>query len=429
MLAVFLITLFGLVLVGVPIAYSLVGTGFFMMVVKSISNPNAWSVFTLAQKFVNGCDSVPLLAIPFFMIAGEIMTRGGISKRIVDFAYSVLGRFKGGLGYVGVLASMIFAGVSGSAVADTTAVGSMMLPIMQGAGYDKNKSTAIICSAGCIGPIIPPSTQMIFYGVCAEVSVSALFLGGIVPGVMIGVGLMVAWFCHVRKHNYPIGPKSSLKEILIATKKAILAIFLPGFIIICITTGVATATETAALAVLYALIVSCLFYREFKIKEWPTLMVNAMKSTAVMMFVVGAAQVAAYMVTTCAIPQLLAKVITSATNSPIVFMLLVNLMLILVGCVMDSGPAIMIMTPILLPIAKSFGLDPVYFGVVMVANLCIGLVTPPVGNVLYCGVSIGKVKLVDLVKASLPFVGVMYLVLMLVTFFPELILFIPNILS
>lgn len=429
MLAVFLIALFGLVLIGAPIAFSLVGTGFFMMLTQAMSRPTSWSVFALAQKFVNGCDSVPLLAIPFFMIAGEIMTRGGISKRIVDFAYSVLGRFKGGLGYVGILASMIFAGVSGSAVADTTAVGSMLLPIMTGAGYDRGKSTGIVCSAGCIGPIIPPSTQMIFYGVCAEVSVSALFLGGIVPGILIGIGLMIAWFFHVRKRDYPVGPKTSLAGIWKATKEAILAICLPVFIILCITTGIATATETAALAVLYALIVSGLVYREFKFKEWPELMVNAMKSTAIMMFVVGSASLAAYMVTTCAIPQLLAKAITSITNSPVTFMIMVNVMLILVGCVMDSGPAIMILTPILLPIAKNFGLDPVYFGVVMVANLCIGLATPPVGNVLYCGVSIGKVKLADLVKASLPFVGVMYLVLMIITFFPELILFVPNVLG
>lgn len=426
MLGVFLIGLFGLVIIGVPIAYSLVGTAFFMMLVKALSNPNAWSLFTLAQKFVNGCDSVPLLAIPFFMIAGEIMSRGGISKRIVDFAYSVLGRFKGGLGYVGILASMVFAGVSGSAVADTTAVGSILLPIMQGGGYDKDKSTGIICAAGCIGPIIPPSTQMIFYGVCAEVSVSSLFLGGIVPGILIGIGLMVAWFVHVRKRNYPVGPKSSLKEVLHSVRKAFLAIMLPVFIIGCIVTGVATATETAALAVLYALIVSGLVYREFKFKEWPELMINAMKSTAIMMFVVGSAQVAAYMVTTCAIPQLLASAITSITHSALMYMILVNVLLILVGCVMDSGPAIMILTPILLPIAKDFGLDPIYFGVVMVANLCIGLCTPPVGNVLYCGVSIGKVKLMNLVKASLPFVGVMYLVLMLITLFPELILFIPQ---
>ncbi len=426
MLAVFLIGLFGLVIIGAPIAYSMVGTGFLMMLVKSLSNPNAFSLFTMAQKFVNGCDSVPLLAIPFFMIAGEVMSRGGISKRIVDWAYSVLGRFKGGLGYVGILASMVFAGVSGSAVADTTAVGSILLPIMQGGGYDKDKSTGIICAAGCIGPIIPPSTQMIFYGVCAEVSVSALFLGGIVPGILIGIGLMIAWFFHVRKRNYPIGPKSSLKEIGRATWSALLAIFLPIFIIGCIVTGVATATETAALAVLYAVIVSGFVYREFKLKEWPELMINAMKSTAIMMFVVGSAQVAAYMVTTCAIPQLLAGVITGMTNSPLVFMLLVNILLILVGCVMDSGPAIMIMTPILLPIAKGFGLDPVYFGVVMVANLCIGLCTPPVGNVLYCGVSIGKVKLTNLIKASLPFIAVMYLVLILITLFPEIILFVPN---
>ena len=429
MLAVFLVGLFGLVIIGAPIAYSLVGTGFFMMLMKSLSNPNAFSLFTLAQKFANGCDSVPLLAIPCFMIAGEIMSRGGISKRIVDFAYSVLGRFKGGLGYVGILASMVFAGVSGSAVADTTAVGSILLPIMQGGGYDKDKSTGIICAAGCIGPIIPPSTQMIFYGVCAEVSVSALFLGGIVPGILIGIGLMIAWFFHVRKRNYPIGPKTSLKDIWKATKEAFLAIMLPVFIIGCIVSGVATATETAALAVLYALIVSGFVYREFKFKEWPHLMVNAMKSTAIMMFVVGSAQVAAYMVTTCAIPQLLAGVITSMTHSALVYMLLVNVLLILVGCVMDSGPAIMILTPILLPIAKSFGLDPVYFGVVMVANLCIGLCTPPVGNVLYCGVSIGKVKLMNLIKASLPFVGVMYFVLMLITLFPELILFVPSLMG
>lgn len=426
MLVVFLVGLFGLVLIGVPIAISLVGTGFFMMAVKSMTNPNAWSMFTLAQKFVNGCDSVPLLAIPFFMIAGEIMSRGGISKRIVNFCYSVLGRFKGGLGYVGILAAMIFAGVSGSAVADTTAVGSMMLPIMEGAGYDKEKSTAIICSAGCTGPIIPPSTQMIVYSVCAEVSVSKMFLGGVVPGILIGLGLMVAWFFHVKKRDYPIGPKSSLKEILKATKEAALAIFLPFFIIICITTGIATATETAALAVLYSLIVSGLVYREFNFREWPELMINAMKNSAVMMFVVGAAQVAAYMVTTCAIPQLLAGVITGMTNSPVVFMLLVNIMLVLVGCVMDSGPAIMILTPILLPIAKSFGLDPVYFGVIMVCNLCIGLATPPVGNVLYCGVSIGNVKLGKLVSAILPFVAVMFLVLFCITYFPELILTVPN---
>ncbi len=426
MLAVFLLALFGLVIIGVPISFSLVGTGFALMYVRSLAVPSAWSLFTLAQKFVNGVDSVPLLAIPFFMIAGEIMTRGGISKRIVDFCFAILGHFKGGLGYVGVLAAMIFAGVSGSAVADTTAVGSMLLPIMDGAGYDKDKSTAIVCSAGCLGPVIPPSTQMIFYSVCAEVSVSRMFLGGIVPGIIIGLGLMGAWFFHVKKRDYPVAPKSSMKQVLDATKKAILAVFLPFFIIICITTGIATATETAALAVLYALIVSGVIYREFKFREWPELMVTSMMNSAVMMFVVGAAQVAAFMVTTCAIPQLLAGVIQGMTDNKWVFMFLVNVMLVLVGCVMDSGPAIMILTPILLPIAKAFGLDPVYFGVVMVTNLCIGLMTPPVGNVLYCGVSVGKVKLTNLIKASLPFVCVMYVVLMLITYAPNLIMFIPN---
>ncbi len=426
MLLIFLIGLFALVLLGAPIALSLVGTGFALMGAKAVSQPAAWQLFTMAQKFVSGTDSVPLLAIPFFMIAGEIMNRGGISKRIVDWAYSVLGRFKGGLGYVSILAAMVFAGVSGSAVADTTAVGSILLPIMQGSGYNKEKSTAIVCSAGCLGPVIPPSTQMIFYGTCAGVSVSSLFMGGFAPGLLIGISLMAVWFVHVKRNDYPVGPKTSFKDFLKATGKAIFAIFLPVFIIVCIVTGVATATETAALAVLYALIVSGLLYREFKIKEWPHLIVEAMKSTSVMMFVVGAAGLAAYMVTTCAIPQLLAAFITSMTNHPMVFMLLVNVLLVLVGCVMDSGPAIMILTPILLPIAKQFGLDPVYFGVVMVTNLCIGLMTPPVGNVLYCGVSIGKVKVMDLVKASLPFIICMYIILILITFVPDIILFIPR---
>ncbi len=422
MIAIFIIALFGLVIIGVPIGMSLIGTASALM----LSKAGAFSAFTLAQKFVNGVDSVPLLAVPFFMIAGEIMGRGGISKRIVDFCYTLLGRFKGGLGYVGVLASMIFAGVSGSAVADTTAVGSMMIPIMEGGGYDKDKSVAIVCSAGCLGPVIPPSTQMIVYSVIAGVSVSDMFMGGYIPGVIIGVSLMAAWFVHVRKNDYPIGPKSTVKDVLRATKKAAFAVFLPVFIILCIITGVATATETAALAVLYAVIISGFVYKEFKFREWGELMVISMQNSATMMFVVGAAQVAAYMVTVCAIPQLLAGVITGITNNVVVFMMLVNVILILVGCVMDSGPAIMIMTPILLPIARQFGLDPVYFGVVMVTNLCIGLMTPPVGNVLYCGVSIGRVKLVNLIKASLPFIIIMYIVLMLITYFPGLITFIPQ---
>ncbi len=422
MLVIFLVGLFGLVIVGCPIAFALIGTGIFM----NLAQGGGLNMMKLAQSFVIGCDSVTLMAIPFFMLAGEVMNAGGISKRIVNWANSMLGHLPGGLGYVGVLASMIFAGVSGSAVADTSAVGSILLPMMQESGYDKEKSTALIASAGCIGPVIPPSTQMIIYGVMAEVSVSSLFLGGIIPGICIGLALMVLWFFHTRKAHYTPEPKQTMKQRLVATKDAIFAIALPFIIIGCIIGGVATATETAAIAVFYALLVSLVIYREMDIRKLPEMVFNAMKSTAVMMMVVGAANVAAYMITIAQIPQLLAKAILSLTNNAYVFMILVNIMLVLVGCVMDSGPAIMILVPILLPIAKVFGIDPVYFGVVMVTNLCIGLITPPVGNVLYVGVSLGHVKLVDLIKAIWPNIVVMFAVLFAITYMPSLIMAIPN---
>ncbi|MCD8198169.1 MAG: TRAP transporter large permease [Lachnospiraceae bacterium] len=422
MLAIFLVGLFGLVIVGCPIAFALIGTGIFM----NLAQGGGLNMMKLAQSFVIGCDSVTLMAIPFFMLAGEIMNAGGISKRIVNWANAMLGHLPGGLGYVSVLASMIFAGVSGSAVADTSAVGSILLPMMQESGYDKEKSTTIVASAGCIGPIIPPSTQMIIYGVMAEVSVSSLFLGGIVPGICIGLALMLVWFFHTRKAHYVPEPKKTAKERLQTTKEAIFAILLPFIIIGCIIFGVATATETAAIAVFYALLVSLVIYREMDIRKLPEMVFNAMKSTAVMMMVVGAANVAAYMITIAQIPQLLAKAILSLTNNAYVFMILVNIMLVLVGCVMDSGPAIMILVPILLPIAEVFGIDKVYFGVVMVTNLCIGLITPPVGNVLYVGVSLGRVKLVDLIKAIWPNIVIMFAVLFAITYMPNLILAIPN---
>lgn len=421
MLAIFLIGLFGLIAIGVPVAFALVGSAILMMLAQG-----DMTTLKLAQSLISGTDSVPLLAIPFFMLAGEIMNAGGISKRIVNSANVFLGHFRGGLGYVGIVASMIFAGISGSAVADTTAVGSVVLPIMQESGYDKKKSTAIICSAGCIGPIIPPSTQMIIYGVIAEVSIVKLFLGGIIPGILIGLGLMVMWSFHAKKANYPVGRRSTIKEMVIATRESIWAIMLPIVIIGCIVTGIATATETAAIAVVYALIVALFIYKEMSIKEWPRIIISACRGTAVMMLVVGSANVAAYLITTARVPELLANAILSLTDNVYIFMLLINILLVIVGCVMDSGPAIMILAPMLLPIARTFGIDPVYLGVIMVTNLCIGLATPPVGNVLYVGVGLGKVKLIDLIKNIWPFLVMMFVVLFIITYMPDLIMFIPN---
>lgn len=424
MLAVFLLTLFGLILINVPVAFSLIATAIVMMALQG-----GVSAQILTQSLIKGVDSFPLLAIPFFMIAGEIMNVGGLSKRIVKFAHAFVGHITGGVGYVGVVASMIFAGVSGSAVADTTAVGSVLLPVMKEQKYNVEKSTALICAAGCIGPIIPPSIPLILYGVTAGVSIVKLFLGGIIPGILIGIGLMIAWFFHARKNNYRSNRRASAKEVLISVKEAFWAVILPIIILGGIVTGIATPTEAAVVAVVYAFVVSMFVYKELTLKQLPKILYSSASGTAVVMLVVGGATTAAYLITTAHIPELLANFLLSITNNVFMIMLLINILLLLVGCVMDMGPAILILAPILLPIIKGFGLDPVYFGVIMTVNLCIGLITPPVGNVLYVGCGLSKISMVDLTKSLLPFLAVMIGALLLITYVPGLVMFIPNMVS
>ena len=421
MLVVFLISMFSFILMSVPVSFSLMGTATIMMMFNGdVSAQN------LAQNLIKGVDSYPLLAIPFFMIAGEIMNKGGISIRIVKFAQALIGHITGGLGYVSVIASMIFAGVSGSAVADTTAVGSVLIPIMEKNEYDVAKSTALVCSAGCIGPIIPPSIPLILYGVIAEVSVVKLFLGGIVPGVLIGIGLMIAWFFHVKNKNYKKFKRATVKEILIALKEAFWASILPVIILGGILAGIATPTEAGVVAVVYALVVSMFVYKELKLSQIPEILIDGIKGTAIIMMVVGAAMTAAYLITTAHIPELLSNALLSLTSNIYIILFLINVLLLLVGCVMDMGPAILILAPILVPVIKGFGLDPVYFGVLMTVNLCIGLLTPPVGNVLYVGCSLSKISMLQFARANLPFLGVMIVVLFIITYIPGLILFIPS---
>jgi tripartite ATP-independent transporter DctM subunit len=380
----------------------------------------------LTQNLVKGIDSFPLLAIPFFMIAGEIMNKGGLSTRIVKFAHTLVGHIAGGIGYVGVIASMIFAGVSGSAVADTTAVGSVLLPIMKDNKYDVAKSTALICSAGCIGPIIPPSIPMILYGVTVGVSIVKLFLGGIIPGILIGFALMIAWNFHAKKFNYPSAKRANLQTVFAATKEAFWSLLFPVIILGGIVTGVATPTEAGVVAVVYAFLVATLIYKELKLSQVPDILVEAIKGTSIIMMVVGGATAAAYLITTAHIPQLLSNTLLSITTNVYVMMLLVNILLLLVGCVMDMGPAILILAPILMPLLETFGIDPIYFGVLMTVNLCIGLLTPPVGNVLYVGCGLSKLTMLQLSRALMPFITVMVAVLLLITYVPGLIMFIPN---
>jgi tripartite ATP-independent transporter DctM subunit len=424
MILVFLIGLFGFILLNVPIAFSLLLTAVILMFYMGTP-----SSYILVQSMVRGIDSFPLLAIPFFMLAGEIMNAGGISKRIVNFAKALIGYIAGGLGYVTVLSSMVFAGVSGSAVADTSAIGSVLLPIMKEEGYKLDKSTALICTAGCIGPVIPPSIPMILYGVTASVSIVKLFLGGIVPGVLIGLALMVIWFFHAKKAGYNTGIKFSMKQLLISTKEAFAALILPGIILGGIVSGIVTPTESAVIAVAYAFIIGKFVYKELKLADMPRVLVMTARSTAVVLLVCGCAMAAGYYITTAQVPKMLADGMLAVSKNPNVIMLMVNILLLLVGCVMDLSPAILIMTPILMPIVTTFGFDPVWFGVVLCTNLCIGLVTPPVGTVLYVGCSLSKISMFDLAKPVLPFVITMIAVLLLITYVPGLITYIPAILA
>lgn len=421
MLVAFLVALFGFILLNIPIAFALIMTTVVLMLLSDgVSAP------VITQSLIRGVDNFPLMAIPFFMLAGEIMNEGGISRRIVEFARSLVGHVTGGLGYVTVVASMIFAGVSGSAVADTSAIGSILYPIMEKEGYDKKKSAALIAAAGTIGPIIPPSIPMILFGVVGGVSIVKLFLGGIIPGILIGFGLMTMWYFHAKKMGYKADGKASLREILHNGKKAFWALILPLIILGGIITGIYTPTEAGVIAVVYAALVGFFIYRELKLRSIPRLLVTSAKSTAVVLLLCGAATSAAYMITTAQVPALLTKTLLDLSgNNAIIGMLLINILLLLVGMVMDLTPALLILAPILLPIVTGFGLDPIYFGVVLVVNLCIGLITPPVGTVLYVACGLSKQSMGDLVKPILGFISIMVAVLFLITYVPELITFIP----
>ncbi len=423
MLTVFLVSLFGFILLNIPIAFSLILTTVILMLYMG----GDLSALVISQSVLRGIDNFPLMAIPFFMLAGEIMNVGGMSLRIVQFAKVLVGHVVGGLGYVTVVASMIFAGVSGSAVADASAIGSIMLPIMNKEGYDKAKSAALVASAGCIGPIIPPSIPMILFGVIGGISIVQLFLGGIIPGILIGFGLMFMWRLHAKKAGYGAGKRATAQEFFAALKEASWALMLPVIILGGIIIGVYTPTEAAVVAVVYALIIGLFVYRELKFGHLFEVLVQATKATSIVLLVCGAATAAGYLITIGQIPdKLAATLLYLAGDSKIMIMFWVNILLLLVGCVMDLTPALLIIGPILLPVAASFGLDPVYFGVVMVVNLCIGLITPPVGTVLYVACSLSKLTMGQITKPILSFISIMIAVLFLITYIPWTITVIPN---
>ncbi len=414
-LSLFLVSMFGFILLGMPIAFALFLTALVLAKVMG-----AWSPALVIQNIFRGVDSFPLMAIPFFLLAGEIMNTGGISQRIIMVAKAMCGHVRGGLGYVTVVASMLISGVSGSAVADTSAIGSILYPVMKKEGYDPHKAAALFAASTTNGPIIPPSIPMVIFGVIANVSVIRLFIGGVIPGIILGIGLMIGWYLHVRgKERYHVEGKFSVVTVAKACFDAFWALFLPVIILGGILLGICTATEAAVVSAVYAFVVSVFIYRELKMKDMLAVLVNTCRGTAVVLFVCGAAMAAAYFITTAQIPELLAGVLLQLSgNSWVMFMFWVNVLLLIVGCVMDLTPALLILGPMLLPIATKYGLDPVYFGVVVIVNLCIGLITPPVGNILYVACGISKISVADISRAIWPNIIIGVIVLFIVTYCP-----------
>lgn len=383
----------------------------------------------LIINMAKGVMNFSLLAIPFFIIAGGIMSHGGITTRILDFSNIIVGRFRGGLAQVNVLGSMFFGGVSGSAVADVSTVGSMMIPMMDQKGYDKDYSVAVTVSSACQGIIIPPSHNMIIYAFAAGggVSVGRLFLGGILPGILLGVFLMAVSYIIAVKRNYPKEAGVSLSEALKISVNAILGLFTFLIIMLGITLGIFTATESAAVACIYALVVTTVIYRTMTFRKIIQISYESLRTLAVVMSLISAAYVYGMLLSRLQVPALATEFLLSISDSPIMLLLLINVILIVLGCIMDMAPLILICTPIIFPVVvNTIGMSPIQFGIMMLLNLGIGLCTPPVGTALFVGCAVGKARIETVSKALLPFYFTMILMLICVTFIPQISTFIPD---
>jgi tripartite ATP-independent transporter DctM subunit len=387
-------------------------------------------LMAIVQQMVQGVNSFSLLAIPFFIIAGEMMGEGGISRRLIAFSNLLVGRVRGGLAQVNVLASMFFGGISGSAVADVSSIGTILIPMMKEKGYDADYSVAVTVTSACQGIIIPPSHNMIIYSLAAGgVSVGRLFLGGFVPGVLLGVVLMIASYIIAVKRRYPKEKPYTLREAIRISKEAILGIFTAVIIIGGVISGVFTATESAAVACVYAFFVTFFIYREIPLSRMNKILYSSLKTLAMVMSLIAAAKAFGWLLAYLKIPGMATSLLLSVTDNPILLLLLVNLLLLGLGCIMDMAPLILITTPILFPVVVgTLGMHPVQFGIMMMLNLGIGLCTPPVGSALFVGCAVGKISIEKATKAMLPFYAAMIVVLLLVTFIPQLVLFIPNML-
>lgn len=416
-IAIFLFVLFATMTVGVPIAFALMLTALALMV-----HLDFFDAQLLAQNVQAGFDSFPLLAVPFFILAGELMNAGGLSRRIIDLARSLVGHIPGGLGYVAIGASLMLASMSGSAIADTAALATLLLPMMRKQNYPEGPSAGLIASGGIIAPIVPPSMPMVIYGVTTNTSISKLFLAGIVPGILMAVGLVLVWRAIARGKDLPVAEKTSWVERRKVLAGSIWALMMPVIIIGGLRFGLFTPTEAAVVAAMYALLVATVVYRELNLAGLYQVLVDASRTTGVVMFLCGAATAASYMITLADLPNQLADTMGPLLSEPVLFMAVVCLFLLAVGMVMDLTPTILILAPVLAPLAAKAGIDPVYFGFVFIFVGCLGLLTPPVGTVLNVVAGVGRLRMEPVIKGVTPFLLVYLAMLVLLILFPAIVL-------
>ncbi|KGQ26988.1 C4-dicarboxylate ABC transporter permease [Gallibacterium anatis CCM5995] len=414
---IFLTVLLSSIFLGIPVAFSLIVCAIALMLHLDVFDPQI-----LAQNLVSGADSFSLLAIPFFVLAGEIMNEGGLSKRIIDLPMKLVGHKRGGLGFVAIIAAMIMASLSGSAVADTAAVAAMLIPMMKTTGYPIHRSAGLIGAAGIIAPIIPPSIPFIIFGVTSGVSITKLFMAGIFPGIFMGLCLAVLWAWQAKRLNLMTFSKASKQDLCISFKNSIWALLLPVIIIGGFRLGIFTPTEAGAVAAFYALFISLFVYRELKISQLYKVLVSSAKTTAVVMLLVAAAQVSGWLITIAELPQQITELLEPLLDSPTLLLLVIMAAVFVIGMVMDLTPTVLILTPVLMPLVEEAGIDPVYFGVLFILNTSIGLITPPIGNVLNVITGVSKLPFDQAAKGIFPYMFMLLGLLMLFIFFPALIL-------
>jgi tripartite ATP-independent transporter DctM subunit len=412
---------------GVPIAIAIaVGT----VVTMLITIPPGPAVATAALRMATGIDRFALLAIPFFLLSGQLISRGGMAQRLIDFAKVLVGGFAGGLTYMNVLASMLFGTISGSAVAATSAVGGFMIPAMEREGYEREYSVAVTMTGSVTGLLIPPSNVLIVYSLASGgVSIAALFVAGYVPGILLGVALMLMGGWIAARRGYPVAGRPALREGMRAFWRAVPSLLLIVIVMGGIIAGIFTATEASAVAVVYALVLAVPVYREVRLRDLPDILLKSAETTAIVMFLIATSTALSWILSYEHVPQDLAAFLLSLTGSRILILLLINILLLAVGTVMDITPAVLIFTPIFLPVARQLGMTPLHFGIMMVLNLCIGLCTPPVGSILFVGCGIGRTTVGRTTRALLPFYAVMVLVLMLVVYIPWITQALPGMLG